>query len=192
MSEDSSQEKTEEPTSKKLEKSRDDGQVARSKELNTLLVLIAGSLGLLMMGSTFYEGGMDLFRYNMALDREILFDNRQLGLHLVKSGMDAAKLTLPFFLLTLLAALIGPISMGGWLVSGKALAPKMSRMSLPKGLKRMFSMTALVELVKALGKFSVVATAAILFSFTAGACTAASLNLWHNTRRKNIASRSLI
>ena len=60
--EDSSQEKTEEPTQKKLEKAQEDGQVPRSKELNTLLVLIAGSAGLLFFGPLFYESGITLFQ----------------------------------------------------------------------------------------------------------------------------------
>ena len=62
---DSAQEKSEEPTSKKLEKAREEGQIARSKELNTLLVLVAGSLGLLSFGPIFLEAGIELFRFNM-------------------------------------------------------------------------------------------------------------------------------
>lgn len=159
--EDSAQEKTEEPTAKKLEKAKDDGQIARSKELNTLLVLIAGSFGLLFFGANFFEGGVELFRYNFILDRETLYDTNQLGIHFTRSGLDAIKVTIPFFLLTLLAAFIGPLSMGGMLVSPQAMAPKLSRMSFPKGLKRMFSLQALMELAKALGKFLVVASAAV-------------------------------
>jgi flagellar biosynthetic protein FlhB len=59
--EESAQEKTEEPTAKKLEKAKDDGQIARSKELNTLLVLMAGSFGLLIFGPDMYEGGRNFF-----------------------------------------------------------------------------------------------------------------------------------
>ena len=57
---DSSQEKTEEPTQKKLDKAREDGQIARSKELNTLLVLVGGSMGLLFFGANFYQAGANL------------------------------------------------------------------------------------------------------------------------------------
>jgi len=159
--EESAQEKTEEPTAKKLQKSKDDGQIARSRELNTLLVLMAGSFGLLFFGASFFEGGLQLFRYNFIIDRETLFDTNQLSIHFSKSGIDAIKITLPFFLFTLLAAFVGPLFMGGMLVSPQAMAPKWSRMSFVKGLKRMFSLQALMELVKALAKFLVVAAAAV-------------------------------
>ncbi|MFT7687767.1 MAG: flagellar biosynthetic protein FlhB [Candidatus Azotimanducaceae bacterium] len=159
--EESAQEKTEEPTAKKLEKAKDDGQIARSKELNTLLVLMAGSFGLLIYGPNFYEGGKELFQYNFILDRETLFDTKQMGIHFAQSGFNAIKITIPFFLLTLLAAFLGPLLMGGMLMSPQAMAPKWSRMSFVKGVKRMFSLQALMELAKALAKFLVVAVAAI-------------------------------
>jgi flagellar biosynthetic protein FlhB len=95
------------------------------------------------------------------LDREVLYDPKQMGIHFTKSGLDAIKITIPFFLLTLLAAFVGPVSMGGMLMSPQAMAPKWSRMSFVKGVKRMVSLQALMELVKALAKFMVVAAAAI-------------------------------
>jgi flagellar biosynthesis protein FlhB len=60
--EDSSQEKTEEPTQKKLEKAAEDGQVPRSTELNTLFVLIAGSGGLLTFGQCFMRRVLMYFK----------------------------------------------------------------------------------------------------------------------------------
>ena len=145
-----------------MEKYRAEGQVARSKELNTLLVLIAGSAGLLIFGPLFYEGGIELFRFNMMLERETLYDGTRLGAHMGRSSLGALSITLPFFLMTLLAAFVGPVSMGGWLISPKAMEPKFSRMNPLKGIKRMFSLNALMELLKALAKFLVVAVSAIL------------------------------
>ena len=162
---DSAQEKTQEPTSKKLEKAREEGQVARSKELNTLLVLMAGSLGLLVFGSDFFDIGIQIFRFNMILSREVLFDDQQLSIHIVESGLSAARATIPFFLLTLLAAFVGPAMLGGLIIAPKALEPKFSRMSFIKGIGRMFSVNALMELLKALAKFLVVAAAAILILY---------------------------
>ncbi len=159
--EDSSQEKTEEPTQKKLEKAREEGQVPRSKELNTLLVLIAGSAGMLIFGGLFYEAGINLFQKNMMLNRSILFDSSQMGLHLYKSAVDVAMMTLPFFVVVLMAAFAGPMLMGGTQIAPKAMAPKFSRMNPIKGVQRMFSMNALMELVKAFAKFLVVAIAAV-------------------------------
>ena len=50
MAEETGQEKTEEPTPRKLEKAREEGQIPRSKELNTTMVLVLGAVGLLFFG----------------------------------------------------------------------------------------------------------------------------------------------
>lgn len=159
---DSSQEKTEEPTQKKLDKAQEEGQVPRSKELNTLLVLIAGAGSLLIFGPMFYEAGIGLFQANFVFRREVLFDERQMGIHLVQAGLEVVKMTLPFFLVMLISAFLGPVLMGGAQIAPKAMAPKWSRMNPLKGIGRMFSLNALMELIKALAKFVVVAISAVL------------------------------
>ena len=58
---DSGQERTEEPTSKRLKESRDKGQVARSRELNTLAVVMVAAVGLLMLGPLHRRGWLWLF-----------------------------------------------------------------------------------------------------------------------------------
>jgi flagellar biosynthetic protein FlhB len=160
--EDSSQEKTEEPTQKKLDKAKEEGQVPRSKELNTLLVLIAGSAGMLIFGSLFYELGITLFQKNFILSRAELFDENQMGIHLYRSGIEVAIATVPFFMVVLIAAFVGPMLMGGTQIAPKAIAPKFSRMNPIKGVQRMFSLNSLMELAKAFAKFLVVAAAAIM------------------------------
>ncbi len=68
---------------------------------------------------------------------------------------------IPLFFVLLIAAIVGPVALGGWLFSMEALAPKFSRMNPLSGLKRMFSMKSIVELLKALGKFSIVLSVAL-------------------------------
>jgi flagellar biosynthetic protein FlhB len=160
--EDSSQEKTEEPTTKKLEKAREDGQVARSKELNTLVVLLAGSLSILTFGAMFYQGGVDVFSYNLMLERDDIFDVTRMGAHVYKSAIQALLVLLPFFGVMLLAAFLGPVALGGWLISPTVLAPKLSRMSPLKGIGRMFSKNSLMELLKGIAKVLLVSSVAIL------------------------------
>lgn len=159
--EDSSQEKTEEPTQKKLDKAKEDGQVPRSKELNTLLVLVAGSAGMLVFGDLFYQSGINIFQKNMMFSRDILYDTNQMGLHLYRSAADVALMIMPFFIVVLMAAFAGPMLMGGTQIAPKAMAPKFSRMNPIKGIQKMFSLNALMELVKAFAKFAVVAVAAV-------------------------------
>ena len=76
-----------------------------------------------------------------------------MGLWLAASAQVAIEAIAPFLLILLAASIIGPVSLGGWIFSAEAMAPKASRMNPLAGLKRMFSVQALVELLKALAKF---------------------------------------
>jgi flagellar biosynthetic protein FlhB len=149
---DSSQDKTEEPTPKKTEKANEEGQVPRSKELITTSVLLAGTVGLYLFGGILANSMADIAKLNFAIPREAIFDPAYMLKNLGQSFYDAFLALLPIFAVLLIAAIIGPIALGGWLFSTKSMMPKMSRMSPGAGLKRMFSVTALIELAKALAK----------------------------------------
>ncbi|SMF36568.1 flagellar biosynthetic protein FlhB [Alteromonadaceae bacterium Bs31] len=159
---DSSQEKTEEATPRRQEKAREEGQIPRSKELTTTAVLLASSFGLLFFGGVIANGLLNILRFNFSLEREALFDVNTMLSHLGSSFWQAMLSLLPFFAMVLLAAIVGPMALGGWLFSGKSIAPKLNRMDPIKGLGRMFSVKSLVELVKAIGKVFVVITVALV------------------------------
>jgi flagellar biosynthesis protein FlhB len=159
---DNGQEKTEEASSRKLEKAREEGQIPRSRDLTTTAILLLGTIGLMVFGQ--YMGGklMDVTRYNFTIPRDAIFDPQTMIAYLSASLFDGLLSLLPLFGMLLVASIIGPIALGGWLFSGKAMAPKFSRMDPIAGIKRMFSMKALVELAKALGKVAVILGATIL------------------------------
>mgnify|MGYP001627831626 CR=1 FL=1 len=159
---DSGQERTEEPTGKRLQESRDKGQVARSRELNTLAVVMVAAVGLLTLGPAMVQKLMNIMSFNFSIEREALYSNDSMGLHLFASVGEGLEVLGPLFFLLLVASIVGPVLLGGWLFSIKSLAPKFERMNPLAGLKRMFSLKALVELLKALGKFLVVLGAALL------------------------------
>ncbi|MBV7492796.1 flagellar biosynthesis protein FlhB [Pseudomonas sp. NPDC086112] len=152
----SGQDKTEDPTEKRKKDSREKGEIARSKELNTLAVMLAGAGALLIFGGALAQDMMELMRMNFTLSREVILDQRNMGTFLLHSGQIALLAIQPVMITLLLAALIGPISLGGWLFAAGSMAPKFSRMNPGAGLKRMFSAKALVELLKALAKFFIV------------------------------------
>ena len=152
----SGQDKTEDPTEKRKKDSREKGEIARSKELNTLAVMLAGAGGLLIFGGALAQDLMELMRMNFSLSREVILDQRSMATYLLHSGQIALFAIQPVMITLLLAALIGPISLGGWLFAAGSMAPKFSRMNPAAGLKRMFSVKALVELLKALAKFFIV------------------------------------
>ncbi|VVP23259.1 flagellar biosynthesis protein FlhB [Pseudomonas fluorescens] len=152
----SGQDKTEDPTEKRKKDSRDKGEIARSKELNTLAIMLAGAGALLIFGGALAQEMMELMRMNFTLSREVIMDQRNMGSFLLHSGQIALVAIQPVMITLLLAALIGPISLGGWLFAAGSMAPKFSRMNPGAGLKRMFSAKALVELLKALAKFFII------------------------------------
>ena len=162
MAEDSGQERTEEPTAKRQKESKEKGQVARSRELNTLAVVMVAALGLLMLGPQMARRLMDLMVFNFSIEREALYNTDSMGLHLFASISHGFGGLTVFLLMLLAAALIGPVLLGGWLFSAKLLAPKGERLNPLAGLKRMFSLKALVELLKAVAKFLVVLVMALV------------------------------
>ncbi len=121
---DSSQEKTEEPTPKRLEKAREDGQIPRSKELSTSLILIAGALSLWIFSGVLFNGAQAIFNFNFALERFQIFDTKQMIIHLSASALQAILALSPIMILLILAAVFGPLALGGWMFSGKSLLPR--------------------------------------------------------------------
>ncbi|MFV3305868.1 flagellar biosynthesis protein FlhB [Pseudomonas sp. NY15181] len=158
----SGQDKTEEPTEKRRREAREKGQLPRSRELNTLAVLVAGAGGLLIYGAGLADALMRLMRGSFELSRETVMNSDNMLRLLASAAQIAGEGLWPILALLLVAALVGPVALGGWLFSSEALAPKFSRLNPLEGLKRMFSMKSLLELFKALIKFTVVLAVAIL------------------------------
>ena len=159
---DSSQEKTEDPTSKRLEKSREEGDVPRSKELTTSALLLLGGVVLMTTGSAVTDTMMGIMRACFGASRELIYDPQKI-LGLLGSAMyESLFVLVPFFAAVIVACIAGPTALRGFLWSSKALAPKLSRLDPLAGLKRMFSMNALVELVKSIAKVLVVVTTAFV------------------------------
>ncbi|HBC23517.1 MAG TPA: flagellar biosynthetic protein FlhB [Pseudomonas sp.] len=154
--------KSEEPTEKRLRESREKGQLARSRELSTVAVTLGGIGGLLASGGGLAQTLMAMMQGTFELSREALLDEGSMASLLMGSGLMALEAIMPLLIALLIASIVGPVALGGWLFSAKAMAPKVSRMNPAAGLKRMFSTQALVELLKALGKFLVVLGVALL------------------------------
>lgn len=152
----SGQDKTEDPTEKRKQDSREKGEVARSKELNTLAIMLVGASALLIFGGALAQDMMELMRINFSLPREVILDQRYMATYLMRSGQIALWSIQPVMITLVLAAIIGPISLGGWLFAASSMAPKFSRLNPGPGLKRMFSAKSLIELLKALAKFIII------------------------------------
>lgn len=158
----SGQDKTEDPTEKRKKDAREKGEIARSKELNTVTVTLAGAGALLAFGGGMAQALMELMRSNFMLSREVITDERFMGIFLMAAGKTALITIQPVLLVLLVASVIGPVALGGFLFSGSLLQPKFSRMNPFAGIKRMFSVNALSELLKALAKFFVILIIALV------------------------------
>lgn len=152
MAEDSDLEKTEQPSQRRLDQAREKGQVARSRELSTFAVLLAGGGILWFMGASFTQHMVKSLRDGLTLNREMAFNPDLMIPRLYDLSLDALLTFFPFLLAVLLAAVFSPLLLNGWLFSIEALQPKFSKMNPISGIARMFSGTALVELAKAIGK----------------------------------------
>lgn len=147
----SGQEKTEEASAHKLKKSKDDGQVARSKDLSTTISLIATLFILKFSAGLFLEGLSDSFRLSY-----IQFGHSEIGLDdldtlLGYNMLVFIKLLSPLLLTSVLVVALSLVP-GGWVFSAKNFAPKLSKLNPITGLGRIFSAQNWSELLKSILK----------------------------------------
>lgn len=157
----SSEDKTEDATPRRLEKAREEGQIPRSRELTTALVLLVSLVALWIFGGHIVRTMLVIFQRNFTISREAIFDPNVMPGYFASSLFDALWDLLAFAGLTVLAALVAPVALGGWLFTPNSAMPKLNRMDPMAGLKRMFSTKSLFELGKALAKVGLI----IIFSY---------------------------
>ena len=153
---DSDLEKTESPSQRKLDQAREEGQVARSRELSTFLGLMVGGAGLWMMGSALLQSLIAVLREGLTLDKELAFNSELLLPRLHELSMEALMAFLPLLGLLLLVAAFSPLLLNGWLFTLKPLQPNLGKLDPIAGIARMFSTNSLMELAKAVAKSLVV------------------------------------
>ena len=160
------QERTEEPTERRLQEARKKGQVPRSKELNTMLSLLLASISLLVFGGYISQNLMQISVEGFSIPRELAFDTAQLPFQFMYMASQALLALSPFMAIMLVSVFAGPLLMGGWSFSLETISFKLEKLDPIKGLARIFSLKSLVELTKALAKFVLLLGAAILVFFS--------------------------
>jgi flagellar biosynthetic protein FlhB len=163
MAQDDGQERTEQPTPKRLRDAKEKGQVARSRELSTAMVMLTGSAAIILFGERLVTHIGRMMQSNFTFSRQALFDSHAMIEHFHDSIMMALSGIFPVFFVIVVAAIIAPVALGGWLFSIESLAPKMERLDPVKGLKKVFGVRGVVEMLKALAKFLVIGSAAVLY-----------------------------
>lgn len=152
MAEESDLEKTEPASPRRLEKAREEGQVARSRELVTFVMLTTGMSGLWIMGDMIGGHFDSALRNGLQFDRASAFDPSYMMVLAGTAVLHALQALMPLLAMMLVAALVAPMMLGGWLFSTQSLAPNFSKMNPVAGIGRMFSANALAELVKTIVK----------------------------------------
>ena len=153
---DDSYEKTEEPTPKKLEDAREKGQVARSKELSTALVLVSTGIAFFFVGSYIAKAMFDVMKRSFTLSRDETYDKVHMFQILEMSLSESSLPVLMFMIISMIGGIYGSIALGGYNFSWKSAGPKANRLSPLEGFKRMFGVNALVELIKGVAKVVVI------------------------------------
>ncbi|MCI5918567.1 MAG: flagellar biosynthesis protein FlhB [Roseburia sp.] len=155
-------EKTEPATAKKLKEARDDGKVAKSRELNSALDLIVLFLVLKIFVSYVGNNLISVFTYVYKMIPDFLKNNSAelnsksiVSLFNVIFGISA-KIVLPFFAFGFIIAILANIVQVGWKVTTKPLQPKADKFNPINGFKRMFSKDSLFELLKSIAKILVI------------------------------------
>ncbi|EGI6811461.1 flagellar type III secretion system protein FlhB [Escherichia coli] len=164
---DESDDKTEAPTPHRLEKAREEGQIPRSRELTSLLILLVGVCVIWFGGVSLARRLSGMLSAGLHFDHSIINDPNLILGQIILLIREAMLALLPLISGVVLVALISPVMLGGLVFSGKSLQPKFSKLNPLPGIKRMFSAQTGAELLKA-----------ILKSILVGSVT--GFYLWHH------------
>jgi flagellar biosynthesis protein FlhB len=142
------QERTLEPSAKRLEDARREGQVPRSRYLAHLLVLGSGAGLLYALSGPLIDAGTRVVAGGLTFDAAAVSDPTRMSARLGELFAAAFLAASPVLVVLMVAAFAAPLSIGGFIFAPRLAAPKLDRISVLKGFGRLFSAQALMELVK--------------------------------------------
>lgn len=154
--------KSEEPTSRRLEKARDEGQVAKSMEVNTFAVLMAGLMALFMAGPYMYHQMTDIMVKTFSTLGQTNIDGPNLIAFMMGVLKQMAFIILPVVLSIAVVGVIANLLQVGAMFTTKPLEPKLSKLNPIKGLSKFVSKRSLMDLFKSVGKLFIVGMIAYL------------------------------
>ncbi|MFM0696495.1 flagellar biosynthetic protein FlhB [Paraburkholderia sp. GV068] len=156
MAEESDLEKTESATPRRLQKAREEGQIARSRELSTFALLAAGFFGAWGMSDSIGEHLQAMLRAAFTFDHAGAFETHRMMIGAGAASREGLYALLPILAVTGAAALLAPMALGGWQLSTKGLEPKFERLNPIAGLGKIFSINGPIQLAMSLAKTLVV------------------------------------
>ncbi len=162
MAEESDLDKTEEPSGRRIEQAREQGQVPHSRELGTFLILMVAGASFWMMGNWFAQRAMQIARKGLSVEPKYMHEPALMVPRLADISWDALVAFSPLLGLILLAAVLPPFFLNAWIFSPKALMPSLGRIDPIAGFSRLLSWNSLMELGKAILKAALVGGVAVM------------------------------
>lgn len=162
MAEESDLDKTEEPSGRRIEQAREQGQVPHSRELGTFLILMVAGASFWMMGSWFAERAMLIARKGLSIEPKYMHEPALMVPRLADMSWDALLGFSPLLGLILLASVLPPFFLNAWIFSPQALTPNLGRLNPITGFGRLLSWNSLMELGKAVLKAGLVGGVAVM------------------------------
>lgn len=162
MAEENDLERTEPAMPQRLQKAREEGQVARSQELTTFTLLMVAAGSLILLGSDVMKKLLSIMKAGMQMERELAFQPNLMMTRFTELAFESLLAIAPLLLILIITAFFAPMFLSGWMVSAKALMPNFGRINPIKGIARIFSARSLVELAKAILKTIVIGGVAAL------------------------------
>jgi len=156
MSDEDDASKTEDPSDKKLGDARKKGQVASSQEVKNFAILIAATIALMVIAPSMANNLRISMRPFIEHPHAFQTDFESLRTVFLNVVLDMAWVTAPVFGLLIIAALFSNFAQSGLIWAVEKIAPDISKLSLKKGIKRMFGVNATVEFLKGIMKLLVV------------------------------------
>lgn len=162
MAENDDQERTEQATSKRREESREKGQVARSQEVVSVGILVAGLLFFYFGGSTLLLKTMDVMTSGFREAGQVNLTPDSVTAIIINYVFKGFGILFPLLIAVLVAAILGNVLQFGFMFSSESIQPKFDKISPAKGFKRLFSIRSIVELFKGVLKVCIIGAVAYL------------------------------
>lgn len=157
MAEEQGQEKTEEPTARKLTQARERGELPRSPDFGGAMEVLVICLLMFFLGAEIVDGFSEMLREGLTFNRTQIDDVQDLPLVAGARLFDGFWAVKWILLASIVVALLASTLNGGFNFSGKAAAPKLSKLNPLSGIKRMFGAQAWIGLLRNLLKFFAIA-----------------------------------
>nr|WP_321402445.1 flagellar biosynthesis protein FlhB [uncultured Desulfobacter sp.] len=149
-------EKTENASGRKLGKARDEGQVAKSQEIPSVFIVLAGITALYATAPFFYQNCVEVFRHNFMFERALELNRSDLTNMLIYHAKKIFLMCLPVFAVVCFISVVSNIAQVGFHISWKVLEPKFTKLNPINGFKSKFSSSSTIEFLKSLAKLTVI------------------------------------